>query len=403
MNNINTQKKQLPAGYKQSPVGIIPAEWEVKNVSDLGKMEYGYTTSAKNNGSIVFIRITDIDENGKLKVNNLKYTNLNKKNNNKLLKKNDILVVRTGATYGKTLLFNYDFPAIFASYLIRINFDKNKILPLYYWFFTQTNIYNKQKNKLMIGSGQPQFNSNVISKLKIPLPPLEEQKAIAEVLSTWDTALESLRQLVEQKKLRKKWLMQQLLTGKKRLPGFTGEWEVKRLGEISTIKKGEQLNKVLLNETGKFPSYSGGIEPSGYTNKWNTKSDSIIISEGGNSCGYVNYLKKPFWCGGHCYKIINIIKEIDKNYLYYVLKFNQKKIMRLRVGSGLPNIQKNDLKHLKLIFPPLEEQKAIAEVLQTQDKEIELLEQKLSLWEEQKKGLMQQLLTGRKRLVNVKN
>ena len=116
------------------------------------------------------------------------------------------------------------------------------------------------------------------------------------------------------------------------------EWEVVRLGEICKIQKGKQLNKSTLTKSGKFPVINGGIEPSGYTNKYNTNENSITISEGGNSCGFVNLIIKKFWSGGHCY----VLQKIKINYLflYQILKINEYKIMRLRVGSGLPILKK---------------------------------------------------------------
>lgn len=122
-----------------------------------------------------------------------------------------------------------------------------------------------------------------------------------------------------------------------RFPEFKndGEWEEVTLGYLSQIVKGEQLNRIELTETGKYPCQNGGINPSGYTDKFNTNENTITISEGGNSCGYINYMTSKFWLGGHCYKLV-VNHRIDKSYLYQALKFNEEDIMRLRVGSGLP-------------------------------------------------------------------
>ena len=179
-----------------------------------------------------------------------------------------------------------------------------------------------------------------------------------------------------------------------------GEWKEVRLKDISKITKGKQLNRNELDDSSKYPSYSGGIEPSGYTNKYNCKANTIIISEGGNSCGFVNYIDVDFWLGGHCYSINNIKVKVDKLFLYNILKYNQTKIMMLRVGSGLPNVQKKDLERFKLTIPSIEEQQALAEILTTADQEISLLEAKLAAMKEEKKGLMQVLLTGQKRLID---
>ena len=232
--------------------------------------------------------------------------------------------------------------------------------------------------------------------IKIRMPNLDEQEKIAEILSTWDEAINLTINLIESKKQFKKTLMQNLLTAKIRFPQFKDEWKEIKLGEICEIKKGEQLNKNILSNDVGFPVINGGIEPSGYTQKWNTKENTITISEGGNSCGYVNLLKEKFWSGGHCYTLLNL--KIDKNFLYQYLKYKQDDIMKLRVGSGLPNIQKNTIENFYIVEPLLKEQQKIAEVLTACDDEINLLNLKLENLKKQKQGLMQKLLSGKVRI-----
>lgn len=193
--------------------------------------------------------------------------------------------------------------------------------------------------------------------------------------------------------------MQKLLTGKQRLPGFSGKWEVKKLGELCQLNKGSQINKSLLEAVGEFPVWNGGISPSGYTNKWNTKENTITISEGGNSCGFVNFSSQRFWCGGHCYSICQIKQNIDHLFLFQKLKQMQEVIMGLRVGSGLPNIQKKNLLSLEITLPEdYEEQTAIGKILCDMDTELSTLEQQLAKARNIKQGTMQELLTGRIRL-----
>lgn len=133
-----------------------------------------------------FIRITDIGENGKLKMTDTKYINSSEESNQYILEKNDILMARTGATYGKTMIYENDIPAVFASFLIRIRFDSRVLLPAYYWHFSQSNIYWDQVHKLVKVSGQPQFNANALKMIKIPVPSIEEQKYIVDVLNRFD-------------------------------------------------------------------------------------------------------------------------------------------------------------------------------------------------------------------------
>jgi len=176
-------------------------------------------------------------------------------------------------------------------------------------------------------------------------------------------------------------------------PKIPEGWELKNLGNLVLIKKGEQLNRLALGNSGKYPSLSGGINPSGYTDKWNTEANTITISEGGNSCGYINFNTEKFWCGGHCYALLNFQKNINQSFLYQVLKFNQDKIMKLRVGSGLPNIQKRSIMEFMLLIPPIKEQQKIAEILETVDKDIEKTQEIIDTTEKLKQGLMRRLFT----------
>ena len=155
-------------------------------LGDISSFKYGYTDTAKETGNARFIRITDINENGKLKQYDEKYIDVNENNKEYLLEKDDILMARTGATYGKTLKFSEDYSAIYASFLIKILLEKELILPSYYWHFTQSSFYWKQANFLVTGGGQPQFNANVLSKVLIFLPSLEEQERIVDILDRFD-------------------------------------------------------------------------------------------------------------------------------------------------------------------------------------------------------------------------
>ena len=150
-----------------------------------------------------------------------------------------------------------------------------------------------------------------------------------------------------------------------------GNWESINLGNVCNIKKGEQLNKLALEDAGDYPCINGGISPSGYTDKWNTEENTITISEGGNSCGYINFIKTDFWSGGHCYSLIGIKNFLDRDFLYYALKGRENLIMDLRVGSGLPNIQQKAIKAFEFIYPKDKaEQHKIAEILSKVDKAI---------------------------------
>lgn len=164
---------------------------------EIANIEYGYTEKAKDKGDARFIRITDINERGELITENPKFIDLTEYSSKYLLNNNDLLVARTGATFGKTLLYKENYKSIFASYLIRINLDKNKILPSYYWSFAQTDFYWRQANNLVTGGAQPQFNGNALKQIKIPLPPLEIQKEIVEEIEGYQKIIDGARQVVE--------------------------------------------------------------------------------------------------------------------------------------------------------------------------------------------------------------
>lgn len=167
-------------------------EVEWKTLGEVGELTYGYSAKAQKTGDVRFIRISDINNNGKLIPINAMYINASKDNNKYILKKYDILVARTGATYGKTMIFEEDYPSVFAGFLIKINFPKKNIIPKYYWHFSQSQQYWQQANKLVSGGGQPQFNANALNQIKIPIPPLSEQERIVGILDKFDTLTTSL-------------------------------------------------------------------------------------------------------------------------------------------------------------------------------------------------------------------
>ena len=308
----------------------------------------------------------------------------------KLFPPQTILVAMYGATAGQVGILEKEASTNQAICGILPNENYSSLF-LYHYFTTKT------QQLLMMGTGaaQPNISQEILRTLDIHLPPLSEQNRIVSVLETWDKSIEKLVQKIEVKKQIKKGLVQDLLTGQKRLKGFMDAWKTIRLKNVCSVKKGEQLNKQDMLVDGAYPALNGGILASGYTNKFNTDENTITISEGGNSCGYVNFNMKKFWCGGHCYAI-KPNKEIKNNFLYQILKSKQEVIMALRVGSGLPNIQKKSLDELRIDIPEhKEEQDAITRILTTADKEIAELEEKLLLLKEQKKYLLDSLITGK--------
>ena len=151
-------------------------------LKEIANFEYGFTATALEKGEYRLIRITDIDEYGEITNDSIKYVDLNKEESRFILKVNDILVSRTGATYGKTTIFERKEKAVFASYLIKIIFDQAVMLPKYYWYFSQSSYYWEQAKKLVSGTGQPQFNANVLKEINVFVPSLEKQAQLIEDL-----------------------------------------------------------------------------------------------------------------------------------------------------------------------------------------------------------------------------
>lgn len=168
---------------------VYQVEW--KTLGEVAKFNYGYTDKAKDTGDVRFIRITDIDENGYLKSNNKKYIALSEESRNYLVKYGDLLMARTGATYGKTLFIDTDEASAYASFLIKIT-PSEELNSRYYWHFSKSELYWKQANNLVSKAGQPQFNANSLKNVKIPVPSLEIQSRIVQVLDNFDMVCNDL-------------------------------------------------------------------------------------------------------------------------------------------------------------------------------------------------------------------
>jgi type I restriction enzyme M protein len=187
--------KMVVENYKPK-IDIDPA-WEMVELGEVAKPQYGFTEKAKDEGNARFIRITDIGVDGELIKENARYIDLTLDAQKSIVSKDDILVARTWATYGKTMIFKESYPAVFASFLIRLNFDKKRVYPKYYWAFAQSSNYISQAAKLMTGGGQPQFNGNAIIKIKFPLPPIEIQKQIVAKIEKEQEIVNANKQLIE--------------------------------------------------------------------------------------------------------------------------------------------------------------------------------------------------------------
>jgi type I restriction enzyme S subunit len=276
--------------------------------------------------------------------------------------------------------------------MMRFRPDPSKIYPNYLEVYLRSDVAVKyiQSHATGTSGSMKKINQGIVESIPVLLPNPSDQERIAAVHAMWDNAIEKTERLIEAKKMRFSWVLNRLINqGSEKC-----EWRRVKLGEVVEINKGQQLNVADMVDAGEYYALNGGTEPSGFTNNWNTPENTITISEGGNSCGFVNFNTEKFWCGGHCYAINDLSNEVSNKYLYHFLKAHERSLMSMRVGSGLPNIQKKDLHNFSITFPPLSDQKIIAETLNTARQEIELLKKQAEAYRKQKRGLMQKLLTG---------
>ncbi|WP_107785099.1 restriction endonuclease subunit S [Campylobacter concisus] len=230
--------------------------------------------------------------------------------------------------------------------------------------------------------------SNLLN-LKIKLPPLDEQKKIAEILSTWDEAINLTINLIESKKQFKKALMQNLLTAKIRFPEFQDKWERVKLKEIAEVYQPQTISQRELTDGGFDVYGANGII--GKYGRYNHEFEQVVIGCRGN-CGAVNFTKPKSWITGNA-MVINLDNSTKaiKTFIYYLL--SNTNFQYLISGSGQPQITSN-IRYHKIKLPNLKEQQKIADVLTACDDEINLLNLKLENLKKQKQGLMQKLLSG---------
>lgn len=312
-----------------------------------------------------------------------------------LLRKDDILVSRSNtkdkvgrAAVVTDEISNYYYPDL----IMRFQVDAQKADCRYVAMCLQSPAGRNYFMSHAAGTSTSmvKINKSVLESFPLCLPPLEEQKKIAETLSVWDSAIEKMEKLIECKEKIHAKLLNDCM--------HCADWKISSIESVATVKKGIQLNGENMISNGSYYVMNGGVVPSGYTDEWNTPENTVSISEGGNSCGFVAFNDEKFWAGGHCYTLIDVSPEVLPKFLFHYLKNKEKEIMKLRVGSGLPNIQKDSITNFEFKYPTKKEQKNIVEILDSSQKELSLLNQQLALYKKQKQGLMQKLLTGEWRI-----
>ncbi len=419
------KNNNIPQGYKGSPLGIIPMEWEVKRLKEIAKITSGATPLRANNlffegGNIPWVKTTDLNNSMLSETEECVTEKAINETSLKILPKDTVLVAMYGGfnQIGRTGMLLMD--AVINQALSALLCDAKKATPEYVLFWLNAKV-GLWKNFAASSRKDPNITSKDVSDFPILTPPLPEQNRIAEVLSYWDAVIEKQSALVDALKRRKRALMQQLLTGKKRLGNFNDPWESVRLGEIGTTYNGlvgktkqdfDCGDDYYIPYVNIFNNTKVDITKLGKVSIGNEKQNRAkygdvfftVSSETPNEVGMSAVLLESFenlylnsFCFG--YRLNNFSILQPEFAAYYLRSQNfRKKMAILAQGSTRFNLSKLEVLNIKISLPSLAEQTAIAEVLTASDKEIELATKKLETLRMQKRGLMQVLLSGKKRL-----
>lgn len=358
----------------------IDMEWRA--LSEIGEFTYGHVAKAQESGNARFVRITDIDNQGQLIATDPKYVDINEENERFILKKNDLLMARTGATYGKTMIFDEDYPAIYAGFLIKISLDEQRVVPRFYWHFAQSQFFWNQANKLASGGGQPQFNANVLREVEMPIPcpenpkkSLEIQAEIVRILDAFTSLTTELTTELNARKKQYNYYRDKLLSFEE------GDVEWKALGEACLIGDGLHGTPVY-DETGDYYFINGN----------NLDKGSIIFSEKTKKVNATMFEKHGIYFDSNKTVFLSIngtvgnvalfnnekivlgksvaffkIQSLDLHtgYLFYFFQteFAKNYFESNKTGSTIKNLGLKALRAFKIPVPPLAEQVRIFTIL----------------------------------------
>lgn len=390
------KERNLPIGYKQTKIGIIPIQWAVKSLAECFSISAGRdlmkeTFSATKTIEHCFPIFSNSMENRGLYgyTSNPRYTA-------------GSLTVTGRGTLGVAEFRTESFDAIIRLLVLTPKMELcGKLIAEY---------INYRKPFFFECTGIPQLTAPQISKILIPIPPIEEQKKIAEILSEWDKAIELQTKLIEKLELRKRALMQRLLTGRVRLNGFGGKWEKVKAGEVFyNSSKRSIIGEQLLSATQEYGVIPRDMLDTRVTMPSENSVENFKLVEQGDFIislrsfqGGIEYSHYR-GCISPAYTVLKNKHTINDTFYQYYFKSTDF-ICRLAVAViGIRDgrqISFNDFCYVKIPEPSLSEQIAIAEVLIIADKEIEIAKTKLSSFRNQKQGLMQQLLTGKKQIMS---
>ncbi len=428
---------EVKPGYKQTEVGVIPGDWEVKSFAEIGNIKTGpFGTSLKAAEyyaveGVPLVSVRDIGE-GKLTFDEhtpLVPSTVVRRMSEYVLNDGDIVFGRKGGVDRSAIVQKHQAGCFLGSDGIRMRPLKvNHALFIAYQL--QRNEIQAWLLKNATGTTMPSMNQAILRRISLPIPTKAEQEAIAEALSDADALIESLEQLIIKKRQIKQGAMQELLTGKKRLPGFSGEWEVKWLGDLFSFSGGYSASRDQLSSEGHCYLHYGDIHGSSkmiidakedYQNipKLNIplkriafnsflKDGDVVFVDASEddegTCKYIVVVNKddiPFIAGLHTIVAKSKTSELTHEYRRYCFQTADihQQFLFFAVGTKVSGISKTNIPKLTLPVPPFPEQAAIAEILMDMDSEIEVLEVKLEKARHLKQGMMHNLLTGKIRLI----
>ena len=362
-------------------------EWEKCSLNDIstiyGRIGFrGYTVAdivEKGEGAIA-LSPTNIDSNCLTYEKDNTYISTYKYEESPEIKifAGDIIFVKTGSTVGKVAFVDNIIDRTTLNPQLVV-LKQVKCNPYFLYLLMAAPCFQKHIKRITVGGAVPTLSQNEMGRIGITLPPNAEQDRISALFKLLNYRIETQKKIIEKYESLIRGLYHSV---------FNQPASTLQLKDVVSVVKGLQVNGEELLEYGKYYVMNGGTEPSGYLNVYNTPANTISISEGGNSCGYVQYNTEPFWSGGHCYSLIQKGQSVNYQYLYHFLKYKERNIMALRIGSGLPNIQKKDLERFEIRVLPTKQQNRVAEILEDMSAKCNLEKRILQGWQCQKSHLL---------------
>lgn len=402
---------EIDLKYKQSRIGKIPIDWDVTRIEEIADIDNKSLNSKTSpNYEFKYISLSDVKE-GKLNSNLTTYTFENAPSRaRRIVKKNDILMstVRPNLK-GFGYIKNSILDTIASTGFSVISCKKSYCAEFLYHNLFGHNI-ESQIYGLVVGSNYPAINSSEVRKLKLPFPPIHEQEKIAEILSTWDSAIEKQEQLIEKKKEFKRGLMQRLLSGEVRFKNFKDDWKTYKVNNLTkqVINKNKDGNiSLVLSVTNKKgfitqeEQFEKQVASKDLSNYKIVRKGEFAYNPSRINVGSIDLLTK-FNEGllSPMYIVFKCDEQLLSEYYNYWIKTNmfKKQMDKYLSGSVRETLSFEDMGLMKIKLPSMEEQKMIVDLLNNMNTEIELLEKELEALKLQKKGLMQRLLTGEVRV-----